>query len=283
MIRLLMSSARKRELQLDHFLMIGRQNLHLNAQELEDCFVEFEYGAVDGNALIHDHNTFAEGVLERIGVAQIDALDASTYEDATIIHDLNLPIPDTYRSSYNVVLDSGTLEHVFNVQEALKSCMKLTKLGGHYIGIFPCNNFFGHGFYQFSSELFYRALSPQNGFKVLDMILFVDEPNTTFYSIADTSVEYPRVQFTNQKPVYIYVVAQKITEKTIFENAPLQMDYAAMKWRGNRPKKVALKNKKKKQLFASTYLKNVIKAILNKRHPNDDARFKKNFLKAYQL
>lgn len=283
MIRLLLSSAQKRSLRLDNTLMVGRQNLHLNADQLSSCFIEFGFTDVNGKELIENNNSFAEGVFKKMGAKQVDSIDASDYEQATIIHDLNIPINEGLKEKYDLVLDSGTLEHVFNLPVALKSCMELTKLGGHFIGIYPCNNFFGHGFYQFSSELFYRAFSEENGFNIIDMIVFVDEPNPNFYSIKDTSVDHPRVQFTNGKPVYIYVVATKTSKKVIFKNAPLQMDYAVMKWKGYRPQKKAKINTAKNFFKLPIYFKNLAKAILHKKPPTDNSRFQKSFLVPYRL
>ena len=36
----------------------------------------------------------------------------------------------------------------------------------HFVRITPANNFFGHGFYQFTPELFFRIFSAANGFEV---------------------------------------------------------------------------------------------------------------------
>ncbi len=282
MIQLLMSSRKKYNLNLDKLVMIGRQNLHLSSQQLSTCFERFDYKA-DAQQILNQHQTFAEGLFETMGAIQVDAVDASDYEDATIIHDMNVPIDATHKNKYDAVVDSGTLEHVFNFPIALKNCMQMTKEGGHFMGIYPCNNFFGHGFYQFSSELFYRTLNEENGFKILDMVIFVDEPNTQFYSIPDTSEQYTRIQYTNSKPVYIYVVAQKIKEAEIFTANPQQMDYAALKWKGNRPE--IKRNLKKKNLKKRTpkYIKNVIKALLNKIEYDDRVNFKRPYFKQYKL
>ena len=43
----------------------------------------------------------------------------------------------------------------------------MVKLGGHFIGVYPIDNFCGHGFYQFLPELFFRCFSQENGFESL--------------------------------------------------------------------------------------------------------------------
>ena len=47
--------------------------------------------------------------------------------------------------------------------------MEMVKRGGHFIGVTTLNNFCGHGFYQFSPELYYRVFAPGNGFEVVKM------------------------------------------------------------------------------------------------------------------
>lgn len=120
-------------------------------------------------------DTFFRAVL---GTHTLDALDYSNYQGANIIHDLNIPLPFELREQYDAVIDGGTLEHVFNFPTALQNSMSLLKPGGSLFLFTPANNLFGHGFYQFSPELFYSVLGPHNGFRVIKMAIvesyFVD-------------------------------------------------------------------------------------------------------------
>ena len=283
MIQLILSSKGKRNVSLDGTVMIGRQHLHLSQDQLRECFSKFGYDPEEAENILTGNSGFADGLFDLIGAKTVDSLDASDYEDATIIQDLNEPLPNKHKAKYSLVLDSGTLEHVFNFPVAIKSCMELTAVGGHYIGIYPCNNFFGHGFYQFSSELFYRVLSKENGFEIIDVVVFVDEPNPTYYSVPDTSVEFQRIQLTNSKPVYIYVVAKKIEEAQMFKHHPLQMDYSQIKWKGLRSDPVQIKKKRTLKDKMPPYLKNLTKALLNKKPKDDSSNFKKPFLAEYHL
>ena len=74
-------------------------------------------------------------------------------------------------SGYDAVIDGGTLEHVFDFPMALRNAMRLAKPGGALFLCTPANNLFGHGFYQFSPDLFYRVLGPQNGYRLDKMAL----------------------------------------------------------------------------------------------------------------
>lgn len=77
-----------------------------------------------------------------------------------------MPLPERLYNAYDTVIDGGTIEHVFNVPEALKTSMRLVAPGGRFIALSIANNYCGHGLYQLSPELFYRVFSPENGFRV---------------------------------------------------------------------------------------------------------------------
>lgn len=283
MIKLILSSKEKHQVSFEDLIMIGRQNLHLNSNQLKNSLSYFGYDCKDVDEILRNKNGYAEPLFEFLGAKRIDSLDASPYENASIIQDLNEPLNNKYNHKYDIVLDSGTLEHVFNFPEAIKTCMSLVKEQGCFIGIYPCNNFFGHGFYQFSSELFYRVFSKENGFEIIDVIVFIDKPDTCFYSIPDTSNEYQRVEFHNNQPTYIYVLAKRKRMIDLFNLNPLQMDYSQIKWKEKRNIKVKAKAKKVTRNFIPRYFKNLVKLLLKGRLIDDSDYFKKSFFKKYQL
>lgn len=113
---------------------------------------------------------YAETMFRALGANEIESYDYSDYEGATILHDMNVPISDMHKERYSVVLDGGTLEHVFHYLTALKNAMEMVKIGGSLILATPCNNYNGHGFYQFSPDLFFTVLEG-NGFTIEDISL----------------------------------------------------------------------------------------------------------------
>jgi hypothetical protein len=211
-------------------LTLGRQRLNLSKVNLQKNLKRFGYDA-DARELKKKSNGYCEPFLELLGAAHVDSMDVSDYENATLLHDLNEPIAAEYKGKYNTVIDSGTLEHVFNFPVAIKNCMELLQTGGHHIGITPCNNFFGHGFYQFSPELYYRVFSKENGFKVTHMYFFVDDRSTSFYSVKDPAAVRERVILNNAFPAFLFVVARKIAAQPIFKKAPQQSDYENIIWK----------------------------------------------------
>jgi SAM-dependent methyltransferase len=95
-----------------------------------------------------------------LGVEDCIALDCSDYEGAEITFDLNNPLDEKLHARADVLIDGGTLEHVFDVRQALANVSLLVKPGGRIIHMSPANNYANHGFYQFSPTLYadyYRA------------------------------------------------------------------------------------------------------------------------------
>jgi hypothetical protein len=149
-------------------------------------------------------------------------------ENATILHDMNLPLPDAYHDRFSLVMDGGSLEHVFHYTTALKNAMEAVVPGGHFLTVTPSNNLMGHGFYQFSPELFFRALSPVNGFEIHRALVYEQPWKGNWYEVADPQQLRTRVELMNFRPTYLVVCARKIASVPIFAQTPQQSDYTAL-------------------------------------------------------
>ena len=55
---------------------------------------------------------FSDELFKAMGATQVDSMDASDFEGANIVHDLNEPLPTCLCGRFEAVVDSGTLEHV---------------------------------------------------------------------------------------------------------------------------------------------------------------------------
>jgi hypothetical protein len=182
---------------------------------------------------------YVDPFLEMLGAESVDAVDISKYEGASIIHDLDQEVPPRLRESFDCVIDGGLLEHVFNFPLAIKSCMEMTRCGGHVVLFTTANNFFGHGFYQFSPELFFRIFSPENGFEVVRILAQENEFIMTgalglpfridlagpWYEVADPAKLGRRVELVNGCPTVLYVLAKRTKILPIFAKFPKQSDY----------------------------------------------------------
>lgn len=215
--------------------MIGRQGLHLSPRALRGNLTRFGHACSpsEAAAMLADGG-YAEPFLRILGATDVRSFDASDYEGATDILDLNQPVDATLTERFTVVLDGGTLEHVFNLPAAILNCMRMVALGGHFVSITPANNFLGHGFFQFSPELFFRVLSPQCGFSECRVLLFEDVSNARWYEVADPDRAGERLALVNTNPTYLAVMARK-TAPTPNAISVQQSDYVAA-WRSQRTK-----------------------------------------------
>ncbi|MGZ3369234.1 MAG: methyltransferase domain-containing protein [Caulobacteraceae bacterium] len=96
----------------------------------------------------------AQAVLGSLGV-DFDVLDASGFEGANILFDLNAAAtPEALQGRWDVIVDHGTMEHVFHLPNMLANLHRMLKRDGRVVHSSPGNNFFDHGFYQFSPTFF---------------------------------------------------------------------------------------------------------------------------------
>lgn len=207
--------AKKSGVLFDDCAMLGRQNMNLSKAELKYTLAAAGHPC-DSSQLTRilpiEGSTYAENFLEYCGAAKITSFDNSNYENASVVHDMNLPIPAKYYGQYSCLIDGGTLEHVFNYPVALLNCMQMTRVNGHILFITPCNNYCGHGFYQFSPELFYGVFSENNGFSIDKMFVCEVRSFSPWYSVTRPSSLGKRVMLENSRSTYLLVQAKKISE-----------------------------------------------------------------------
>jgi hypothetical protein len=157
------------------------------------------------------HPVFIDDFLVCSGVRTQDYLDFSEYEGASILHDLNEPIPGELREVYDLVIEAGSLEHVPDFLTGFENVKSMVKIGGHLMIISPANNFLGHGCYQLSPEIFFRGLSTSQGFKIN---FFMLHQEVTFggkwFTVPDSQDLGQRVNIQSKRPTYICVMATKI-------------------------------------------------------------------------
>ena len=165
------------------------------------------------------------------GAATVDSVDASSYEQATFVHDMNLPWPSPppFQSGYDAVLDFGCLEHVFDFPTAWRNCVAACRVGGHVLHALPANNLCGHGFYQFSPELFFNLYRAERGFELCGIWLAMKADPRHWWRVAEPRVVKHRVTLLNSHEVTMLVLAKKVSEVEA-NAAPQQSDYAEAAW-----------------------------------------------------
>jgi SAM-dependent methyltransferase len=236
--------AKERGIRFDRLLTLGHQTLALHPSEV--AFFRDLYRCAFNSSPVTplDHyrwRDYADEFLrDFLGASAITVLDASAYEGADTIHDMNTPVPAVWHGQYDAVIDSGSLEHIFNFPVAMGNLANMLKEGGTIFVSTPANNLMGHGFYQFSPELMFRVFSEANGFTI-HKILLVEAgypsveltKNHIVYAVADPEYVRARVGLISKKPITMMVEAKKIRDVQMFATTPLQSDYVAM-WDNNK-------------------------------------------------
>src|SRR4051794_30975210 len=239
--------AAQRGVRFDRTATIGRQTLFVAPRDVERLIARHRLGLASARdpavrRRLREEPGLLDPMLAALGATEVTSIDASDYEGATLVHDLNRPIPDELERRFSLVFDGGSLEHIFNVPVAISSYMRMVEVGGHLIIHTMANNYLGHGFYQFSPEFFFRVLGPANGFEVERVvvvendiawrtILGVPIPIETagpWYEVVDPADARARVVLQNSRPVVIQVQARRTADVAPFLSAPQQSDYVAV-------------------------------------------------------
>ena len=210
----------KRGLDLGNMLTLGHQAVYMDDESYQALIASL--------GISFQENIFADDFFRGLGAKSVDVMDASNYEGANVLHNLNEPLGRELVEKYDCVFDGGALEHVFNLPQALKNCLEMVKVGGRFIIIAPTNAYCGHGFYQFSPELFYGALSAENGYLV-EKMLFVHREQ--WYSVRKPAEIRQRVELLTEEPTLLFITARRIERKPVFAQWRQQSDYVAT-WDG---------------------------------------------------
>jgi hypothetical protein len=227
--------ARSRGADFDRTATLGRLNLFVDQRSLAAAFRQQGEEASDHEIRAMRAPGYAEAFLRRLGARETVSVDASAYEGASLVHDMNQPIGDDHKRRFSAVIDGGTLEHIFNFPTAIRNCMEMLEVGGHFFSHTMANNFMGHGFYQFSPELFYRVFGRENGFRLHRAVVFesrIGRPR--WYEAADPREVGERVELINGRQTYLMVHAERIADVPIFATPPQQADYSAL-WSKDQP------------------------------------------------
>lgn len=203
---------------------------HLSADFLRACRkagVAFDRTITLGRQQMLDGDGYAEPFLVSLGADQVESIDASAYEGATVIADLNAPLEPSLRRRFSAVLDIGTLEHVFDIGIALRSAADLVEAGGHYVAVSPANNWPGHGFYQFSPELLYRVFCADAGFRVRGAFVVEHRRRPRWYQVPDPAAVGMRMAWRNCHRTSLFVLAERTELRDLDGFVPQQSDYQA--------------------------------------------------------
>ena len=114
--------------------------------------------------------------IELLQARSFQILDIVPDEGADLIADLNFKLGKDLKNKFDVILDFGTQEHIFNTTEFYKNINYLLKENGFYFFDLPANNYLEHGFRQYSPTNFYDLCSSNNSlFKICYLTLWTEK------------------------------------------------------------------------------------------------------------
>ena len=181
---------------------------------------------------------YADDFLHQVlDAKEIKSIDISDYENADYIFDLNEVMTSKMVNKFgkfDAIIDGGSFEHIYNLHNLIYNYKLLLKDNGCLFISTMANNHFGHGFYQFSSEFFYRTFDKYNNFILKKVFLDVHEypgPELSFqnklYECKDPKLIGKRTLFFN-KFALIMISAKKVEYTRTINNDSkyIQSDYS---------------------------------------------------------
>jgi hypothetical protein len=213
----------------DRMLTLGRQHVHIDSNTFDS--VIYKHGINPSG--FYSYNS--ETMFEKLGYAEVDSLDYSSYEGATIIHDMNTKIQVS--KQYNYIYDGGTIEHIFNTPQVLENVIDLLDVGGLFCSVTCNNNLSGHGFYQFSPKIFLSSFTKKYGMELVS--LYIAQVGSEYQSWIDVmsygsdNTGRNTSNFNSSNMVYIITLAKKISNDRVSLIAvpPQQHSYNEIDWK----------------------------------------------------
>jgi hypothetical protein len=94
------------------------------------------------------------------------------------------------------------LEHIYNAAQALKNVSTMCAEGGQILHILPANNQCGHGFWQFTPQLFHSLYSQANGYSETTVFLASFDNEARWYE-AEAPSNGQRIVIQSVGPLYV--------------------------------------------------------------------------------
>lgn len=107
------------------------------------------------------HFIHAKTLFGLLGIDEYFDMDIYDTDSPHYLHDLNTPIDKNMYDKFSLLLDGGTIEHIFDIKKVMENIVNMLKLNGCVVHITSFN--IDHGFYAISPCFFYEFYSA-NGF-----------------------------------------------------------------------------------------------------------------------
>jgi SAM-dependent methyltransferase len=147
-------------------------------------------------------------------------VDAAVLRGMERIVDLNQPLPQDLARSFDLVVDTGTCEHCFNVAQAFVNACEALAAGGMLVHAAPMTRI-NHGFWSFNPTV-YPDFFEDNGF---DLQMLTGVTGTIREGFRPFNVDAFR-RFEAPPEAALYVIAQRREVRPL--KWPVQRKYRHM-------------------------------------------------------
>lgn len=158
-------------------------------------------------------------LLRNLGVDPV-VIDAAVLRGMERVVDLNAPLPPDLARRFDLVVDTGTCEHCFNVAQAFCNACDALATGGFLVHAAPMNRV-NHGFWSFSPTV-YPDFFEHNGFRLHAMTGVAGKVSHGLQAFPVQTVG----RFSPPPESAIYIVAERVEIKPF--RWPVQRKYRGM-------------------------------------------------------
>lgn len=136
----------------DPVLMLGVPEIYATFEELNLWSRQFNVPIQQPAQVTHSTNptalqfgwVTAQTFFEMLGLRELLSSDIDGADHAADVHqDLNEPLPANLMNRFNLVIDPGTLEHVFDMKTAFTNVTRALRVGGTVVHFLPIYSFNG--------------------------------------------------------------------------------------------------------------------------------------------
>jgi hypothetical protein len=170
------------------------------------------------------NESFAGELIERCGMSYLSMDIAKGYK--TEVMDLNREdLPTQHQGAYDVVMNIGTTEHVFNQYNSFKVVHEAAHVGSYMVHQLPASGYTDHGYYMYAGRFFFE-LAAYNKYEITDV--WYDGPagdDDLYLSLRRYAALNPAVlaKLSMESPVkipnYMITVIYKKTQNLAFAGA----------------------------------------------------------------
>lgn len=169
----------------------------------DDWAAEFAVRSGFDEANNRRNTAFLGELCEKIGV-HYRALDIIR-GPGVVLFDLNRnTLPNSFIDRFDLVLNSGTTEHVLNQFNAFKAIHDATKPGGEMLHILPLAGHTDHGYVHYTSRFFFD-LAGYNDYEILEVEYFWSEGTVSnlFDAVRSYAAHFPALRQTEARGLVV--------------------------------------------------------------------------------